>query len=583
LRASLERRAQVRQRAAEAQKMAEKDSSREVEDLRKECEQQRLVARAGVAFAHDRLQQLKKDFTADGETANAMMTAARDKLRMNAIARPEYEAFDKEILRSRRDIARAQSIIERALGANASADVPAPHGTFLQRMGIGQARRNTPDILLAYMSAVLLVLAIFAPSVGTLSLLSAAFQFGSEGGAALLFLAPLALAAAAGAITFVGERTARGWLYLAAWMSGLVVAAYLIHEADYSLSSVAARFRLGMEWYLRPGVILALAGIFGLLVAAAAATWPQRKLRAWPAIAGIIGAAAVGLIVTDVGGAIRPSPHVDVVLTPGDTGAGIVRVSNEGGRTIRLLDRRPDAQGTYLFLIERRVGAASWGESRGTGALWENTPAADSGVLYTLTPGDRQEVGFVLPPGDYRVLLDAPRPELSLVEEFTLEGPAPVADTSAPVAGAPVFAPSAAASIPASIPGESGTNDATSPPPIPGESQEDEVADVTPDDESLPEETTEDMPLADPNVAPFVELTGVATSEEDEPRFSLRIYYSDGTEERLLLTVGGVVWGEWTITEFDPDQATVTLQSPEGLLILRRRVEVPLTTTRETL
>jgi hypothetical protein len=37
-----------------------------------------------------------------------------------------------------------------------------------------------------------------------------------------------------------------------------------------------------------------------------------------------------------------------------------------------------------------------------------------------------------------------------------------------------------------------------------------------------------------------------------------------------------VVWGDWTVTEFNSQQSTVTLQSASGLLILRRRTQVPL-------
>ncbi len=569
LRDALDQRTRVRQRAAEVQKMAEKDPSRAVDDLRKEYEQQRLVARAAVAFAHDRLQQLKKDYAADVETANAMMSAARDKLRMNAIARPEYDAFEKDILRAKKDIARAQSVIERALGANAAADVPAPHGTFLQRMGIGRTRQNAPDVLLAYASAVLLVLSIFAPSVGTLSMVAAALNFGGDGGAAWIFLMPLALAAAAVAITRMGEATTRGWLYIAVWMGGLVAAAYLIHESDYSLSSVAARFRMGMQWYLRPGVILAHAGIFGLLAASVAAAGAQRKFRAWPAFAGVIGAAMVTLIATDAGGAFRPRPQVEIVLAADDTGAGVVRVSNNGARAVRLLDRRPDARGTYLFMIERRKGSASWEESRGSGPLWDSAPA-QNGVLYTLAPGDQQEVGFVLPRGDYRVVLDSAPPDPLVVKEFTVVGPAPEAgpDASAPVPGAPVFTPGPASPAPEAIPGESGANEDAADLQAPGEPQ---AGEDTGEASAAPEDAA-----ADPDAPPIVELTGVINSDDDQPRFSLRVYYADGTEERLVLGLGGAVWGEWKITEFNPDETTVTVQSPEGLLILRRRVQVPL-------
>jgi len=581
LRTALEHRTHVRQRAAEVQKMSEKDASREVEELRKECEQQRLVARAGVAFAHDRLQQLKKDYASDVETTNAMMAASRDKLRMNAITRSEYDAFEKDILRAKKDIARAQSIIERALGANAATDVPAPHGTFLQRMGIGRTRKNTPDILLAYASAVLLVLAIFAPSVGTMSLVSAALEFGGDGGAAAwLFLAPLALAAAAGAITLAGEKMLRFWLYLAAWLCGLIAATYLIHESDYSLSSIAARFRLGGQWYLWPGEILALGGIFGLFVAAMATLWHDKSFVVRTLIGGVAGstgaagALVVALIVTDFGGTFRPAVRVELEVA--EAGAGVVRVTNVGGRSIRLLDRKPDARGTYLFMIERRVGAGSWGESRGIGPLWDK-PTAENGIIYSLAPNASQEVGFVLPPGDYRVVLDAVAPDAPTFEAFSIAAPAQDDEVAASAGGdTPIFAPSPASPGQS---GETGTKESNSISPATdaGAEGDDTNAPNPVVDDGTQSIAADDTAVYDPNAAPEIELTGIVTSEADEPRFSLRIYYADGSEDRLLLGMGGTVWAEWKITEFNPDQGTVTVQDPDGLLILRRRVVVALT------
>ena len=112
----------------------------------------------------------------------------------------------------------------------------------------------------------------------------------------------------------------------------------------------------------------------------------------------------------------KAAPAYAVVDMRLDDGNGLDVIST-------LKNRRPDARGTYFFLIERRVGSSSWSEAHGSGALWENA-AQDNGVLYTLPPQGVQEVGFVLPPGDYRVVLDAHAPGRLKPELFQPQVPA---------------------------------------------------------------------------------------------------------------------------------------------------------------
>jgi len=566
LRSALENRAQVRQRAAEVQKMSDGNGGKEVGELRKECEQQRLVARARVAFAHDRLQQLKKDYGSDNETANAMLAAARDKLRMDAIARPEYDAFERDILRSKKDLARAQAVIERALGANAAEDVPSAQGTFVHRLGVGGVGRTT-DMLLAYGAAALIAISTLPPSLGTLSLVGAALEYGTGGGPALwLFLAPLALAAIAAGITFVGEAAWRGWLYLAAWFAGFVVTALVIHESGYSLDPLAARFRSAAQWYLQPGVVLLLAGQLCLLGASLAAVWRRKDGRVWPAIVAAAGLTAAGLISTDIGGALRPEPSIAVENAGGDS-AGVVRVSNTGGRSVRMLNRQTDARGAYQFYIDRRVGASSFRDADGEGPLWE-TPPAD-GVLYVVRPGAHQDVPFVLPPGEYRAVLESAAVGTPIVTPFTVRAPAPAEEPAVdPVVSAPTVTPPSA-TPPVTASPLAIEPDTSSEPDDPAE--DDAAID------EMPAEEIEELAPIDPNALPTVQLIGIVTSEDQQPRFSMRLYHPDGTEEKLILAMGGVVWNDWTITEFNPDQDTVTLEGAGGLLIVRRGVETEFT------
>jgi hypothetical protein len=46
--------------------------------------------------------------------------------------------------------------------------------------------------------------------------------------------------------------------------------------------------------------------------------------------------------------------------------------------------------------------------------------------------------------------------------------------------------------------------------------------------------------------------------------------FSDGSTERLTVSLGGTLWDEWVISEFNPDQRTVTLERDGRFLILRR-------------
>lgn len=565
LRGALENRAQVRQRAAEVQRMSDGNGAKEVAELRKECEQQRLVARARVAFAHDRLQQLKKDYGSDSETANAMLAAARDKLRMDAIARPEYDAFERDILRSKKDLARAQAVIERALGANAAEDVPSAQGTFINRLGVSGGGR-TLDMLLAYGAAALLVISILLPSLGTLSLGGAALEYGTSGGPALwLFLGPLVLAGIAVGIAFVGEAALRSWLYLGVWFVGFVATALVIHESGYSLDPLAARFR-SAAWYMQPGIVLLLAGLFCVLGAALAAVWRRKDGRAWPLIVTLAGLTAAGLIATDVGGALRPQPALLVDNAGGDS-AGVVRVSNQGGRSVYLLNRQTDARGSYQLYVDQRVGASSFRDANGEGPLWDAPPA--DGVWYAVRPGAHQDVPFVLPPGEYRAVLESAAFKEPIVAAFTVRTP-DTAEETAPTAANPTQnAP--AVTPPAASPPVTSSPIAIEPDPaiLPKDAIEDGQA----IEEEMPAEELEEFAPSDPNAPPIVQLIGIVTSEDQQPRFSLRLYFADGTEEKLILAMGGVVWNDWTITEFNPDQNTVTLEGANGLLILRRGVE----------
>ncbi len=561
LRDAFEERARVRQRLSEVQRMGE-GGGREMEELRREVGQQRVLARARVAYYQDRLQQMKKDYTSDVETANAALGVARDKLRVDGISREEYDAVEREALRSKRDIARARAVISRALGANSAVDVPSPKGTFLERLGVSGGDSIGTDAIAGYAAVVLLCASIFAPTVGTKSLLSTAMDFVSTDSAVIwLFVAPLALAGIAGLAVSIHRSTLRGALYLAGGFLGFVAGAYLVNEGSYGLGSLASRFRTVSPWYLQPGIVLFFLGCTAMSVAGALALWPMRKHRVWPVAVAVAAVLAMAVIFTDAFGALRPEPKTAVTLTSDTPGAGVIRVTNTGGRAARLLSRAADSRDGFRFLVERRVGPTSFAPTTGRGPLFEARTPNEHGELFKVEAGGVQELPFVLDPGEYRVSLEPRAPGQPIETQFTIEGPPPSATPSQPqlpAAPAPVPA-DATATDPAVAAGETGQPDAAA---AGGESEpgaEDFAAE--------PEEAA---------AGPEVELNGIASVGES-PIFTLDVYHTDGLDQRLSIPLGGTVWGEWIIEEYNPEERTVTLSKDGRFLILRRGTPVTLT------
>lgn len=546
LREAFEQRATVRQRLDEVQRMGD---SREAEELKKEITQQRLLARARVGFYQDRLQQLKKDYTSDLETATAALTVARDKLRVDEMTREDYDALDREILRSKKDIARAQSIIARALGANSASDVPSPKGTFLERLGVSDGAPTGADAIAGYAAVLLLVASIFAPSIGTKSLISTAIELGDSAGAsAWLFLLPIALAAIAGMASPLPDRRWRGWLLISGGGIGIVAGAYLIHEGGYGFGSVASRFRTGAAWYLQPGIALYLLGTLAMAGGGTLALWSWRTMRPWVLAAAGLALLSVVIITTDFFGASRPRPGLSVELAADPIGAGVIRVTNSGGRPVHLLVRPSDARDGYRFLLERRVGPSSYAPASGEGPMFAGGRAGGgNSVLFTVPSGGAQEIPFVLEPGEYRVTLEQRMPGSTLEQQFTITAPAPEA--------APAVNPGT--QIPATVIPPAAETQA----PVISPTADASTAEQPAGDESAPIESTG---------GPEVNLTGIIASNGDPPQFNVDLTFEDGVTQRITIGLGGTVWDGWIIGEFNPDERTITLEREGRFLILRR-------------
>lgn len=574
LRDAFELRARARQRHDEVKRMTEAESGGDLDELTKESEEERQFARARVAFFTDRLEQLKRDYATDLETANAQLNAARDRLKVDEISRPDYDAIEREILRGKKDLARAQSVVTRALSANSAGDVPSARGTFLQRLGFVPERRRALDSVIAWASAALLVAAVFLPAIGTLSLAGAYFEFNTASGPlAWLFLAPITLALVSAVAALIPVRSLRGGFQILLGMAGFLAAVYLVHESRYSLDPMAARFRSGTEWFLRPGVMLLFLGIVGTFAAGAVALWPIRMHRVWLGAAAAAGLLAAGLIATDAFGAFRPSPRIDVFLGDSGPGSGAVRISNQGGRPVSLLARPTDAAGSYFFDIELQLGSASFAPAQGEGPLWEGA-APDAGPLYVIPAGGSQDIPFTLPPGEYRILLDSGALDTPLTRAFSI-APPPEPAPAPPAAALPQ-----PQETPPTAPSPPGTAAAAEKAPPPALRQVADQAQTAPGEQRAPASDLEEVEPAEPTPpagdVPEVELHGIMISAAEPPRFSFMLHFPDGAEQRVVQPLGRTLWGEWTIEEFNPDQRTVTLQREGRFLIIRRGTRVPL-------
>jgi len=74
----------------------------------------------------------------------------------------------------------------------------------------------------------------------------------------------------------------------------------------------------------------------------------------------------------------------------------------------------------------------------------------------------------------------------------------------------------------------------------------------------------------------YAELSMLVSSEEREPRFSVTLMFPDGTRRPRTLTLGGTLYGGWTVAEFSPSEEVVTLEREGQLLVLRRGEAVAL-------
>ncbi len=68
----------------------------------------------------------------------------------------------------------------------------------------------------------------------------------------------------------------------------------------------------------------------------------------------------------------------------------------------------------------------------------------------------------------------------------------------------------------------------------------------------------------------------MALSEKRDPQFLIIVHLLDGSERRVDALLGDVVYGDWTVKEFNSERQTVTLGNGTDLQILNRGQRVDL-------
>lgn len=543
LRAALSRRTHADRSLDEAERIAAEDEGESMNTARIDAQWERRLARAAVAFYLGRLERLKKDYASDLDTINAQMEAARGNLKVDEIDRRSYDEIERGLLRAKSDVARARTVVARALTANASSDVPHPSGTFLERIGISGSGAPSPNTWLGWSSALALCAGIFLPVLDGTSLVGAFLEFQAASGiAAWSFVVPILIALAVASAVQLPNASSRGLLLLLIWCIALATAGYGWFQGMNSLHPMAEMFRAGGSWLIRPGVWILGAGLAGIACAAVAALWSAQSLRLLVLSVLLLGIVALGLLPSDFGGLIAPRPVIDVVLTEGDEDSetpGSILITNLGRRALNLVSRPTDARSSYLLVMEKRVGANSWSEV--------NLPVSSeaSGIWQTVGPNESYTVPFRVGPGEYRVLLLSSARGTELSKSFPVEdrvaseiAPQPPND---PIPE-PEFNPFATA----------------------------ESTPVTAVVETIIEEEEPAPPaLPAPGTLVQAELKGVMTGSEGATRFSFARYFPDDTRDRVTLLLGDFLWEEWEVAEYNPAFRTVTLQRAGHLLILR--------------
>lgn len=538
LRRALADRAQAERKLSEAKKLKSPPTGngRSIKEVVADAKAQHERTQARVQHARERLEQLADDYSNDMQAIDAQLDHTRGRLQVGQIKREQFAEVEEELRRAKTDLTKARSLVVRALNANSAEEVPRARGTFVARLAHGKPGLRAPaDAWVAWGGAALVLVALFLPIAGGQSALDLARLDSGAGSTAFWFaLFPIAIAVIAVAVAFIPNVSARGLGYCTVWLLACLLTAAFLHESAYNESPASTALRGGGPLLLRPGVIVYGLGLLAVVVAGVLTLAATRDGRIVLPLTAIATVAGVGAVVTDLGGVRTAQPVLSIVkkinmeLQPPEHEV-TVTVTNAGGREL-LLASNSTMKNAFAYGVEKRIGKNSGIDvSAPLSVRVGNTelPAGSFPVSrLPVLPGQAASFTYRLPEGDYRVTLNgaAGAPQESM---FTLE---PVAGTG-------------------------------------------EQADATPAEPPAP------APQAEPRqpvsslmdaLAPEVTLRGILASESRPAQFSIAVRLADGATGERAYSIGDEVYTNWTISEFNPAEQTITLSRGSRLLILRR-------------
>lgn len=541
LRHALSGRAQAERKLAEVKRMKSGPGlpPRTIEECTAEARAELERAQSLVQFTRERLEQLAEDYSNDIQAVDAQLDHARGRLQAGQLRREQFNASERELIRAKSDLTKARALVVRALSANAADEVPRPRGTFVARLAHGRREFGAPlEAWLTWIGAALIVLSIVLPVAGDRSALRLLQDFPAAAGQAhWLATFPIAVAVLLLVLGFIPDRVVRGWASECVWVAACAISAVFMHEAHYATGPVAEALRSGGPMLLRAGVFTYVLGLVSAGAAVAAALLPRPESRTAVPIVALATLLGLGGIFTDWAGTRVPNPQITTFSEP-VPGENVhrteVTITNAGGRMM-VLASGSSMRNAYDYVLERQSGPESWPEvgppkqiRLGGRELIGLPAAAGEAANVPIRPGEKLVFVYELEPGQYRVsLLPAKRQGSRISRPFSLE---------------PIRAPRTE---------EQALGDANS---TPGPSN------VSPDRLSP---TLADLLSAE------VVLRGIIATADRQARFSISVTLSDGRTRRSSYSVGDEVFEGWHVSEFNPQEQTVTLSNGERLLILR--------------
>lgn len=563
-------------------------SSVALNDCLADCEAERGRAEAEISFRRKRLEQLSNDAASDVQTTQACLESIRKRHKAGELDKGRLAASERELLMAQRDCARAHDLISRALLASAAPDVPPLKGTFLKRLPHPVAEKPKDqnlavDSWIALGSALAMGLAVVLPMVGDLSPISAYRMLPFSGqGTQWILVAPLVMAVILAAVAALPWRGPRGFLLAVMWLGITIAMTVLIHEAGYSSNALAVRFRQGAFWAFRPGMLFLIGANVGVLAAACVNLAPFQGRRSLLPILGSIALAVILMVGSDMGGYLSPRLEISAHWTAYPVGDDIaydtsITLANQGGRTAVLSGRDNTARNAFVYSLERRGEGEQW-DPAGSPTRIERASTSGAGAgadlrNLALASGDVVMLRYRFAPGEYRVRLEGKK-GTSVTRDFLLDS-GPSLNAIPPVVSTPKPNPAPPADESA-LTTQEPTTDASA---TTGNAREGVSGPVlsgaTNGNDSQVGAGAGSSTRKTPNGIQ-VELRGMALSEKRDPQFLIIVHLLDGSERRVDAFVGDVVYGEWTVKEFNSERQTVTLGNGTDLQILNRGQRVDL-------